>query len=79
MRITYDQKYNIAYISFKEKKQDIETIKISEEIVIDIAQDGTVYGIELLNANKQINDIAGDSLHFIKQSGSETKEFAIAI
>jgi len=33
----------------------VETIKVSDELNIDMASDGTIYGIELLNANEQIS------------------------
>ena len=51
MRPTYDPIHNIAYIRLHEKTTEVETIKIGDEINIDIAPDGTIYGIELLNAN----------------------------
>lgn len=54
MIFSYDARYNIAYIRFQPKSSDIESIKISDELVVDIAPDGTVYGIELLNANEQL-------------------------
>jgi uncharacterized protein YuzE len=54
MNFTYDPKYNIAYIKFREKTDNVETIKISDELNIDISSDGKVYGIELLNANEQL-------------------------
>lgn len=54
MRLTYDPRYNIAYIRLHEKTTEVETIKVGEEINIDIAPDGTIYGIELLNANEQL-------------------------
>ena len=54
MRFTYDPRYNIAYIRFQEKLAEIETIRISEELAVDMASDGTIYGIELLNANEQL-------------------------
>lgn len=54
MKFTYDTRYNIAYIRFHEKKEEVESIKISDELVIDMSPDGTVYGIEMLNANEQI-------------------------
>ncbi len=57
MRLTYDPKHNVAYLSLHEKPAQVETIRISEELNVDIAPDGTVYGIELLNANRQL---AGD-------------------
>ncbi len=54
MKFTYDTRYNIAYIRFHEKSKEVESIKISDELVVDMAPDGTIYGIELLNANEQI-------------------------
>lgn len=54
MRFTYDPRYNIAYLRFQERPAEIETIRISEELLVDMASDGTVYGIELLNANEQL-------------------------
>ena len=54
MRFTYDPKYNIAYLKFQEKSAGVQTLKISEELNIDLASDGTIYGIELLNANEQM-------------------------
>ncbi|MCX5647182.1 MAG: DUF2283 domain-containing protein [Phycisphaerae bacterium] len=54
MKLTYDPRYNVAYIRFHEKGVDVESLRISDELVVDIAPDGTVYGIELLNANEQL-------------------------
>ena len=54
MRFTYDLCYNIAYIRFHEKSTEVETIRISDELNIDMAPDGTIYGIELFNANEQL-------------------------
>jgi len=47
MRLTYDPRYNIAYIRFQEKRTDVETVRIRDELVVDMAPDGTIYGIEL--------------------------------
>ena len=54
MKLTYIFKHNIAYIHLQEKKEAVETIRLSDEMNVDIAPDGTVYGIELLNANEQL-------------------------
>jgi len=55
MRLTYDPRYNIAYLRFHEKTAQVQTLHISDEPNIDIAApDGTLYGIELLNANEQL-------------------------
>lgn len=54
MKLTYDPRYNIAYIRLAKKTAKVETLQISDELNIDIAPDGRVYGIELLNANQQL-------------------------
>ncbi|MSQ72131.1 MAG: DUF2283 domain-containing protein [Betaproteobacteria bacterium] len=59
MKLSYDRKANIAYLRFHEKTGTVTTLKISDETNIDIAPDGTVYGIELLNANEQLADDQG--------------------
>ncbi|MDZ4860955.1 MAG: DUF2283 domain-containing protein [Candidatus Hydrogenedentes bacterium] len=55
MKLTYDPEHDIAYICFREKPEQVATIQVSEELNVDIAEDGSVYGIELLNANEQLN------------------------
>jgi len=54
MKLSYDPRYNIAYISLRNKTEGVETLRISDEIHIDIGADGKIYGIELLNANQQL-------------------------
>jgi uncharacterized protein YuzE len=59
MQLSYDPKHNIAYFRLQERTPQVETIRISDSVNIDLAPDGTVYGIELLNANEQLQ--AGDA------------------
>jgi len=74
MKFTYDPRYNIAYIRFSEKNAEAESIRLSDEVVVDIAPDGTVFGIELLNANEQLqrND-AGDLIILNEATGRQTR------
>ena len=55
MKFSYDAKLNIAYIRLRPESAGVETIRVSEELNIDMSPDGSVYGIELLNANEQLN------------------------
>jgi uncharacterized protein YuzE len=55
MKLTYDPEANIAYISLRNKRAKVRTIQVSDELNIDLAADGSVYGIELLNANSQLS------------------------
>lgn len=79
MKFTYDPRYNVGYIRFKDKERGSESIKLSEELVIDLAPDGTVYGIELLNANDQMQrDDTGEFSLINEETGEQTK-FALQV
>ena len=54
MRLTFDPSYNIAYIQLRPKRGKVNTVQVSDELNVDLAADGTIYGIELLNANEQL-------------------------
>lgn len=54
MELTYDPRYNTAYLRFREKTEEVETIRVTDDLNVDIAPDGTVFGIEFLNANEQL-------------------------
>lgn len=58
MKLTYDPRRNVAYLRLQEKTGEVDTIRVSDELNVDLAPDGTVFGIELLNANEQLQ--AGD-------------------
>jgi len=77
MKLTYDPRYNIGYIRFKEKHGEVESIKLSDELVVDIAPDGTVYGIELLNANEQLQRGDMGGLIVINEATGEQTELAL--
>lgn len=38
MKFTYDPRYNIAYIRFQERRTEVEAVRMSDELVVDIAQ-----------------------------------------
>ena len=74
MRFTYDPRYNIGYIRFREKRAQVETIKLSDELAVDMAPDGTVYGIELLNANEQLQrEDMGELVVINEETGEHTE------
>ena len=78
MKLTYDPRYNVAYLRLQEKTEQVETIHVSDELNVDIAPDGTVYGIELLNANEQLR--AGDAglLVVVNEALGERREIPLA-
>jgi len=79
MRFTYDHRYNIAYIRFHEKSAKVESIRISDELVVDMAPDGTIYGIELLNANKQLQREDMGRLLVINEATGEQRELPLSV
>ena len=79
MKFTYDPRYDIAYIRFHKKSTEVETIRISEELIVDIAPDGTIYGIELLNANKQLQQEDMGKLLVLNEATGEQRELPLSV
>ncbi|TKJ36357.1 MAG: hypothetical protein CEE38_11090 [Planctomycetes bacterium B3_Pla] len=77
MKFTYDPRYNIGYIRFREKQAQVETIRLSDELMVDMAPDGTVYGIELLNANEQLQRGDMGELIVINEATGEHTELPL--
>jgi uncharacterized protein YuzE len=77
MKLTYDSRYNVAYLKFHDKTDDVETILVSADINVDIDSDGRVYGIELLNANDQLLMEDGGKLVIVNEAGGKRKEVTL--
>lgn len=54
MKLTYGPTHNIAYLQLREPSGQVETLHNSDELNIDLDPDGTILGIEFVNANHQI-------------------------
>lgn len=79
MQLTYDPQRNIAYLRLQDKRgAEVETIRISDAFHVDIAPDGTVYGIELLNANEQLGASDHGALVVINEALGERREIPLA-
>ena len=79
MKLSYDPRYNIAYLRLHAKKAEVETIRVSDEVNVDLAPDGTVYGIELLNANVQLAREDAGQLVFQNEATGERTEIKLPI
>lgn len=77
MKLTYDPRRNIAYLRLQEKGGEVETIRISEQLNIDVAPDGTVYGVELLNANEQLQASDDGALIVVNEAIGERREIRL--
>jgi len=74
MELTFDPRHNIAYIRFREKVSGVETMRVSDELNVDLTPDGTIYGIELLNANEQLRAEHMERLLVINEATGERVE-----
>ena len=55
MRISYDDKTDLLYIRFDERKQQLENVRATDGIVLDIGESGKIVGIEILDASRHVN------------------------
>jgi uncharacterized protein YuzE len=77
MKLTYDPRYNVAYLRLHEKTGTVETIRLSDELNVDLAPDGTVYGIELLNANVQLRGEDEGRLILVNEESGQRVEIPL--
>ena len=54
MRISVNRKLNVAYVHLQDKPDTVETKRLSEDLLMDVGPDGTICGLELLNAREQL-------------------------
>ncbi|MCU0643280.1 MAG: DUF2283 domain-containing protein [bacterium] len=79
MKISYDPRYHIAYIRLQQKPTEVESIRISDELIVDMAPDSTFYGFELLNANEQLQRDDLGKLMVIKEATGKQVGVALSI
>ena len=52
MKITYDKRADVLYVGFRETT--VTTKEFEDGLAIDYAQDGTLAGIEFLDASERL-------------------------
>ena len=77
MKLSYDPRHNIAYLYLLDKKAEVETIRVTDELNVDVAPDGTIYGIELLNANEQLAGLMPGKMVLENEETGETAEVGL--
>lgn len=55
MKIKYDPEVDAAYISFKDARVQVTTMRITEDIAIDFGPHEEIVGIEILDASEHLN------------------------
>ncbi len=77
MKLSYDPRHNIAYLYLLDKTSEVETISVTENLNVDLTADGTVYGIELLNANEQLSGLLPGKLVVENEATGESIEVGL--
>ena len=52
---------------------------MSDSLNVDIAPDGTIYGIELLNANQQLRGDNGGHFVIVNEAAGKTEDIALEL
>ena len=77
MKLTFDRAHNIAYLRLRPRGAHVETIRVSDELNVDLAPDGSVYGIELLNANEQLRAADDGKLILVDEADGREVELSL--
>jgi uncharacterized protein YuzE len=54
MQVVYNDKTDLLYLRFDERRQPVVNERVAEDIVLDRGKDNTIVGIEILNASKHL-------------------------
>ena len=55
MNIVYNDKTDLLYIRLDDEKQEVINKRVSEDIVLDIGENGRIIGIEILDASQHVS------------------------
>jgi len=54
MQVLYDDKSDLLYIRFDDRKQEVINKRVSEDVVLDLGDGDRIIGIEIMDASKHI-------------------------
>jgi uncharacterized protein YuzE len=54
MKIHYDARGDAAYITFKDAREQVTTVRLTEDIAVDFGPGEEIYGIEILSASEHL-------------------------
>lgn len=55
MHILYNDKTDLLYIRFDDRKQEVINKRVTDEVVLDIGENDRIIGIEVLDASKHVS------------------------
>jgi uncharacterized protein YuzE len=53
MTITYNEEFDLLYIALDEAPDQVTNKRIDDDVVLDLAEDERIIGIEILDASKR--------------------------
>lgn len=62
MKISYDAEVDVAYISFKTGATQVTTVRLNEDVAVDLGPREEIVGIEILDAS-----------HYLERQGTSAK------
>ncbi len=54
MKVKYDPEVDAAYISFKKGPTQVTTIRLTEDVAVDLGPNEEIVGIEMLDASEHL-------------------------
>jgi uncharacterized protein YuzE len=55
VKISYDDRTDLLYLRFDERKQEVENKRVTDDVVLDIGAGGKIIGIEILDASLHLD------------------------
>ena len=55
MKISYDDRADLLYLRFDERKQEVENKRVTDDVVLDIGTGSKIIGIEILDASLHLD------------------------
>ena len=77
MTLTYDLAHDVAYIRLGVPGPQVKTVRVSDDVNVDVGPDGTVYGIELLHATAQLRGGDRGLLVIVDEARGERRELPL--
>jgi uncharacterized protein YuzE len=74
VQLSYDPRRNIALRLRDPSGTQVETVRLGDEVNVDLAADGTVYGVELLNDNAQLRACDGGRFVLVDETAGRRVE-----
>jgi uncharacterized protein YuzE len=77
-KVACDPDANVAYIRRRETQGDVEALRLTSDVLVDIDATGAVCGIELLDARAQLAAGDGGEIIVVDPKSGDEEELRVA-